>query len=83
MPGWLRELEHAAEQGDLVKLRRQAHKLLGLCRQIGAERMAEVLSTLEWADNIFEDDRAVGEVARLQTEFSAAYRVLDNRHLLD
>ena len=83
MPGWLRELEYAAQQGDLPRLRRQAHKLLGLCRQIGAERMAVVLSTIERAENIFEDDRALGEVARLQAEFNAAFRALDNRHLSD
>jgi len=81
MPGWIRELEQAAASGDIYRLRRQAHKLLGLCRQIGAGRMADLCDRLERIDEAASDERIVAEVASLQAEFETAYRELDNRHL--
>jgi signal transduction histidine kinase/DNA-binding response OmpR family regulator len=49
MPGWIRDLESAAMEHDNEELHRQAHRLLGLCRQIGAERMAWSSTTVTWA----------------------------------
>jgi len=40
MPGWLHEMEIAASNGDAKTVRHLAHKLLGICLQVGAERMA-------------------------------------------
>jgi signal transduction histidine kinase/CheY-like chemotaxis protein/HPt (histidine-containing phosphotransfer) domain-containing protein len=83
MPEWIRELETAARENDLPSIRRQAHRLLGLCRQIGAERMASQCDRLERVDAQAAGSEMITEVALLQREFEAAYRELDNRHLSD
>ena len=88
MPGWIRQLEAAARSHDSARVRRQAHRLLGLCRQIGADRMAAMCDRLENMDleNMDDDEagtRMVSEVARLQREFETVYRELDDRHLGD
>jgi signal transduction histidine kinase/CheY-like chemotaxis protein len=81
MPAWLRSLESAARDNDTREVRRQAHRLLGLCRQIGAERMAALCARLEKLDEAAEERELLDEVSRLQVEFEAAYRALDDRHL--
>jgi CheY-like chemotaxis protein len=83
MPAWLRDLEQAARDNDTYQLRRQAHRLLGLCRQIGAERMATLCARLEQLRDEAEESELLQEVARLQSEFEATYRALDDRHLGD
>jgi signal transduction histidine kinase/CheY-like chemotaxis protein/HPt (histidine-containing phosphotransfer) domain-containing protein len=83
MPAWLRELEAAARDANTQQVRRQAHRLLGLCRQIGAERMAALCARLEQLRDEAEDIELLEEVSRLQLEFEAAYRALDDRHLGD
>ena len=83
MPAWLRDLEQAARDNDSYRVRRQAHRLLGLCRQIGAERMAALCARLEKLRGEAEESELLEEVARLQTEFEATYRALDDRHLGD
>jgi CheY-like chemotaxis protein len=82
MPAWLRELEAAARGGDTRQVRRQAHRLLGLCRQIGAERMAELCARLEKLREGAEESELVEGISQLQLEFEAAYRALDDRHLV-
>jgi len=81
MPAWIRDLEQAARENDNYRVRRQAHHLLGLCRQIGAERMAALCVRLEHVEDEMADDLLLQEVSRLQIEFEAAYRELDDRHL--
>jgi len=81
MPEWIRELERAANDEDLSAMRRQAHKLLGLCQQIGAVRMSEVCRRLELSEYEAADDELKQDLSTLQREFEAAHRVLDNRHL--
>jgi len=83
MPAWLRDLEAAARDGNTHQVRRQAHRLLGLCRQIGAERMATLCARLEQLRDEAEESELLEEVSRLQLEFEAAYRALDDRHLGD
>ena len=84
MPAWLRDLEEAARDNDTCQVRRQAHRLLGLCRQIGAERMAALCARLEQLrDEAEESALLLEDVSRLQSEFEAAYRALDDRHLGD
>ena len=61
--------------------RYQAHKLLGLCQQIGAERMAEVCRQLEFSEEESPDGELEQNMSRLQREFEAAHQELDNRHL--
>jgi len=81
MPGWIRQLEAAAREHDAFQVRREAHRLLGLCRQIGAERMAKLCAQLECIHDDVPRTEIVADVTRLQTEFEAAYRALDDRHL--
>ena len=83
MPAWLRDLEQAARDNDTYQVRRQAHRLLGLCRQIGAERMAALCARLERLREEAEESELLEEVSRLQSEFEATYRALDDRHLGD
>ncbi|MEJ2130256.1 MAG: ATP-binding protein [Gammaproteobacteria bacterium] len=47
MPGWLDEIESAVRDGNAQTAKRLAHRLLGVCRQIGAQRMARVCAELE------------------------------------
>ena len=81
MPAWLRELENAARGNNAHQVRRQAHRLLGLCRQIGAERMAALCARIEQHKDEIEEGALLEEVVRLQQEFESAYRALDDRHL--
>ena len=81
MPAWLRDLENAARGNNAHAVRRQAHRLLGLCRQIGAERMAALCARIEQHKDEIEEGVLLEEVARLQQEFESAYRALDDRHL--
>ncbi len=81
MPAWLRELEEAARGNNAHAVRRQAHRLLGLCRQIGAERMAALCARIEQHKDAVEEGELLEEVGRLQQEFESAYRALDDRHL--
>jgi signal transduction histidine kinase/CheY-like chemotaxis protein/HPt (histidine-containing phosphotransfer) domain-containing protein len=83
MPGWIRQLETAAHDHDSERVRRQAHRLLGLCRQIGAQRMAALCDRLEHMDDDEAHESMASEVARLQREFETVYRELDDRHLGD
>ena len=83
MPEWIRQLEAAASDSDTEQVRRQAHRLLGLCRQIGAQRMAALCDRLEQIDDHVPGETVASEIALLQREFEAAHRELDNRHLSD
>ena len=83
MPDWIRQLKAAAHDGNTEQVRRQAHRLLGLCRQIGAERMAALCNRLEQIDDHIAGELVVSEVALLQQEFEATHRELDDRHLGD
>jgi CheY-like chemotaxis protein/HPt (histidine-containing phosphotransfer) domain-containing protein len=80
MPAWIRDLERAARENNNYEVSRQAHRLLGLCRQIGAERMAALCVRLERVKDEVADD-LLQEVSWLQVEFEAAHRELDDRHL--
>ncbi len=83
MPAWLSNLEDAARSNNAHAVRRQAHRLLGLCRQIGAERMAALCVRIEQHEEAVQEGDLLEEVARLQQEFESAYRALDDRHLGD
>jgi len=82
MPVWLHELQSAASHGDTKTVRRQAHKLLGLCRQIGAERMARVCDELESIDTASEIADMLREVQILHKEFASVDQELHDRHLV-
>jgi signal transduction histidine kinase/CheY-like chemotaxis protein/HPt (histidine-containing phosphotransfer) domain-containing protein len=81
MPAWLEEIESAASHGNAESVRRQAHRLLGLCRQIGAERMARICDELESMDSESDVTWMLREVELLHTEFDSAHRELRNNYL--
>jgi CheY-like chemotaxis protein len=81
MPAWLEEIKSAAAQGNAESLSRQAHRLLGLCRQIGAERMARVCDELESMGSESDVTLMLQEVEHLHIEFASAHRELRNNYL--
>ena len=81
MPGWIRDLERSAKGDDLLAVQRQAHKLLGLCQQIGATRMVEICHTLELSEAPIMDGDLLQKVGVLRREFDAVHRELDGRHM--
>ena len=81
MPAWLEEIKSAASHGNAESLSRQAHRLLGLCRQIGAERMARVCDELESMDSESDVILMLEEVEHLHMEFDSAHRELRNNYL--
>jgi len=82
MPAWLNEIKSAASHGDAETVRRQAHKLLGLCRQIGAERMARVCDDLESIDTDSADSDMLRDVELLYKEFDTAHQELQDQNLV-
>jgi signal transduction histidine kinase/CheY-like chemotaxis protein len=80
-PSSLEQIRTTVESGDWQAVRRQAHKLLGLCRQIGAERMADVCDALEAIDKSVQAAEVLDEVELLQQEFDSAHSELRDRYL--
>jgi len=81
MPVWLNEIRSAASHGDAKTVRRLAHKLLGLCRQIGAQRIARVCDELESIGATSENSDMLREVELLYKEFDFAHQELQDRFL--
>jgi CheY-like chemotaxis protein/HPt (histidine-containing phosphotransfer) domain-containing protein len=82
MPAWLNDIRSAASHGDAETVRRLAHKLLGLCRQIGAERIARVCDDLESIETDSADADMLREIELLYQEFDTAHRELQDRNLV-
>ena len=70
VPGYLADLGHLAEEGNVVGVKRVAHKLLGLCRQIGAQRMAQVCDGLDSADENVTQNIMQENITLLCEEYS-------------
>jgi HPt (histidine-containing phosphotransfer) domain-containing protein len=81
IPASLDEIRSAVSRGDAETVTRLAHKLLGVCRQIGAERMARVCAELESIDAISESSDEIREIELLHEEFNTARRELQDRYL--
>jgi signal transduction histidine kinase/DNA-binding NarL/FixJ family response regulator len=81
MPGWLSEFRSVVGQGDTELAKRQAHKLLGLCRQIGAQRMAQVCSGLASIEADDQLNSLLCRVDRLHDEFDVVQKELHDKHL--
>ena len=81
MPAWLEEIKSAASHGDAESVSRQAHRLLGLCRQIGAERLARICRELASMGSDSDAALMLREVELLNTEFDSAHRELHNNYL--
>jgi CheY-like chemotaxis protein len=80
MPEWLATLRTTAERGDSQLVRRQAHKMLGLCRQIGALRMAEICHELESRVEQSSADDLLRRVDLLTEEFASAHREFSDKY---
>ncbi len=79
LPDSLTELQSTAEDGDVAAVKQQAHKLLGLCRQIGAQRMAVVCSELDSAEEGIQASAMLAGVTLLSSEFDAAREELEQK----
>jgi HPt (histidine-containing phosphotransfer) domain-containing protein len=69
--------------GDVAAVKQQAHKLLGLCRQIGAQRMAVVCSELDSADEGMRANAMLDYLVLLSSEFDAARKELNEKFTND
>ena len=81
MPEWLAELRFVVKRGDKDLTKRQAHKLLGLCRQIGALRMAQLCSDLESPEPQADLDQLRRSVELLEDAFAVARQELQDKYL--
>ena len=79
MPESLMELSRTAEDGDVAAVKLQAHKLLGLCRQIGAQRMAVVCGELDAAKLGTQASVLMECVTMLGSEFDVAREELEEK----
>jgi signal transduction histidine kinase/DNA-binding NarL/FixJ family response regulator len=79
MPDCLTELNSTAEDGDVAAVKQQAHKLLGLCRQIGAQRMAVACSELDSAEEGTQVNAMLDSVTLLSSEFDTAREELEEK----
>ena len=79
VPDYLAELSRTAADGDIASVKRQAHKLLGLCRQIGAQRMAAVCCGLDAGDADKLADGILDSVNLLSQEFDTARKELQEK----
>ena len=78
-PDSLTELNRTAVDGDVAAVKQQAHKLLGLCRQIGAQRMAVVCSELDSAEDDMRTKAMLDYLTILSSEFDAARKELNEK----
>jgi signal transduction histidine kinase/CheY-like chemotaxis protein/HPt (histidine-containing phosphotransfer) domain-containing protein len=74
VPGYLSDLDRRAKKGDVPGVKRTAHKLLGLCRQIGAKRMAHVCDGLDSAGLGITQYSIQSSIRQLREEFSSIAR---------
>lgn len=81
LPDWLDELRASAAAGDAAAVARQAHKLLGLCRQIGAQRMARACDVIERMQHTASAQQLSSYIDRLQVESQQATQLLNDRYL--
>jgi CheY-like chemotaxis protein len=79
IPGDLAELNSTAAGGEIAAVKRQAHKLLGLCRQIGAQRMAAICTNLDSADDSIQASAIMESVTLLCREFDTAREELRDK----
>ena len=82
-PDSLTELNRTAVDGDVAAVKQQAHKLLGLCRQIGAQRMAVVCSELDSADEGMPAKAMLDYLTLLSSEFDTARKELNEKFTND
>ncbi|MEK6687340.1 MAG: response regulator, partial [Gemmatimonadota bacterium] len=68
-PGRMETLEGALEAGDSREIEATAHAFKSAAGAIGAKRLAEVLTTIEFAGRNREPVQALNEISQLRTEY--------------
>jgi CheY-like chemotaxis protein len=76
VPAYLADLDRQAEEGDIAEVKRVAHKLLGICQQIGARQMAQVCDSLDSAGEDIPQNILQNNVNLLHEEFGTLTRQL-------
>jgi signal transduction histidine kinase/DNA-binding NarL/FixJ family response regulator len=76
VPIYLADLDRQAEEGDVAEVKRVAHKLLGICRQLGAQQMAQVCDSLDSAEDDMPLNIMQSSVHLLHEEFGTLNRKL-------
>jgi signal transduction histidine kinase/DNA-binding response OmpR family regulator len=82
MPEQLDEISSSAEADDIAGVRRHAHRLLGLCQQIGAVRIAKLCRKIEDAPKQVSSDVLERDIASLRQGYRATADAL-NGHLAE
>jgi two-component system sensor histidine kinase BarA len=77
-PQTLAKLQEAVASGEPERIAETAHALKSMCRNIGAERLSEVLQRIEWDARSGLSDLARAEIARLPHELSQVLKTLDS-----
>ncbi|HJQ29832.1 MAG TPA: ATP-binding protein, partial [Rubrobacter sp.] len=75
-PTHVAALREAAAQGDTTLFKRKAHALNGICRGVGASRMASICQELERLAGLGDMTRAPDMLGRLGEEFSRVRTML-------
>jgi len=81
LPIWIGELRSSAATGNMTSITRQAHKLHGLCRQIGAQQMARVCDELEQLDADAGSQRFADCIDQLQMASDQTVNELNEKYL--
>jgi len=82
MPNRLVELRTMARHGDTVTIRREAHKLRGLCRQVGAHSLAGLCAQIEALDASPGSANLLRAVDKLCQEYARVKHELDGVSLI-
>lgn len=69
VPGRMETLEAAIVAGDSREIEATAHAFKSAAGAIGAKRLAEVLTTIEFAGRNREPEQALNEISLLRTEY--------------
>ena len=86
MAGWCSEIESAAQSGDTRSVDRLSHRLLGICMQLGALRMASLCERLagsgsDGADKMSRVPVLTGALRQEFKNFQAEIQIKAHRHL--
>ncbi|MEJ2088634.1 MAG: ATP-binding protein [Gammaproteobacteria bacterium] len=82
MPNRLVELRTIARHGDTATIRREAHKLRGLCRQVGAQSLAGLCNQIEALDASPGSANLLRAVDKLCREYARVKQELDGVSLI-
>ena len=82
MPARLKDLRAVARRGDTVTIRREAHKMRGLCRQVGAQGMAGLCGQIEALEAPPGSADLLQTVDQLCQEYERVRRELDRVALI-